>query len=154
MEAEYVKNTLEFGKEFVYFISECQKNMSIIMKSSNMKKSGEKNMKTSKEFFERLQTDNAFANEVSDKLKTKAAAGETNYKSACISLAAEYGYELTEAELDEINEKASNELSDEELGKVSGGTTPICLMIGLGTLVTAATATYVITCVRDGEDIL
>ena len=99
-------------------------------------------MKTSKEFFERLQTDSAFAKEVSEKLQAKADAGETDYKAVWISLAAEYGYELTEAELDEINEKATSELSDEELGKVAGGSTPICVLVSLGTVFSASTVVY------------
>ena len=40
-----------------------------------------------------------------------------------------YGYEVAGAELDEIYEKAAAEISDEELGKVAGGTTPTCYVM-------------------------
>ena len=81
-------------------------------------------MKTAKEFFEKLQSDEAFAKEVGKKAKEKIDAGEQDYKALWIPLAAEYGYEITDKELDKRVEAASAELSDEELGKVAGGTTP------------------------------
>ena len=78
-------------------------------------------MKTSKEFFEKLQSDEGFAQEIAEKVKAMAEAGEEDYKKVWIPVAAEYGYELTGEELDELYEKNIKELSDEELGKVSGG---------------------------------
>lgn len=89
-------------------------------------------MKTSKEFFERLQTDEDFAKEVGEKLKAKVEAGENDYKAIWIPLAAEYGYELTGEELDEM--RAKSELSEEELGKVAGGSSPACgVVLAAGT---------------------
>ena len=89
-------------------------------------------MKTSKEFFERLQTDEDFAKEVGEKLKAKVEAGEKDYKALWIPLAAEYGYELTGEELDEMC--AQTELSEEELGKVAGGSSPACgVVLAVGT---------------------
>ena len=85
---------------------------------------------TSKEFFERLQNDEEFAKEIGMKAKEKIDAGETDYKALWIPLGAEYGYELIAEELDGLNEKASESLSDEELGKVSAGCTPITGIIG------------------------
>ena len=82
-------------------------------------------MKTTKDFFERLQSDEEFAKEIGEKVKAKYDEGVTDYKELWIPLAAEYGYGLSGEELDEMYEKASGELSDEELGKVSGGATPI-----------------------------
>ena len=91
-------------------------------------------MNTSKEFFERLQNDEAFAKEIGEKAKEKIDAGEKDYKALWIPLAAEYGYELTEEELDERFEAASAELSDEELGKVAGGTTPWVVFVSSAVL--------------------
>ena len=83
-------------------------------------------MKSSKEFFERLKTDEAFAKEVGEKIQASVEAGETNdYKEILISIAGEYGYELEEDELEELYDKATAEMSEEELGKVAGGTTPV-----------------------------
>ena len=85
-------------------------------------------MNTSKEFFERLQNDEAFAKEVEEKVKEKMDAGEQDYKKFWIPLAQEFGYELTEEELDERYKAATAEISDEELGKVAGGTSPLLVM--------------------------
>ena len=92
-------------------------------------------MKTSKEFFEKLQNDEAFEQEIGTKVKEKFDAGEKDYKGIMISIASEYGYELTGEELDEMNEKLSAELSEEELGKVAGGSTPLCAGMSIVTLV-------------------
>ena len=78
-------------------------------------------MKTSKEFFERLKADEAFAKEVGEKIAAKREAGATSYYETIIPVAAELGYEVKEEELDAISEAQSSELSEEELGKVSGG---------------------------------
>jgi len=83
-------------------------------------------MKSSKEFIERLQSDEEFAEEVSLAFKQKYEAGE-DYK-AIIGIASDRGYELTEEEVDEMYDNAS-ELSEEELQKVAGGTSPGCIML-------------------------
>jgi len=102
-------------------------------------------MKTTKEFFERLQSDETFAKEISEAYKAKVEAGEQDYKAIIIPIAAEKGYELTEDELDEIYEAKCAELTEEELGKVAGGSTPICggIMLSFFTLdvLTAISAT-------------
>ena len=82
-------------------------------------------MKTAKDFLEKLQSDEAFAKEAGEKARAMIDAGEKDYKVLWGSIAAEYGYELTDEELDEWYKAASAELSDEELGKVAGGTTPL-----------------------------
>ena len=84
-------------------------------------------MKTSKEFFERLKTDEAFAKEVGEKIAAKREAGAANYYETIIPVAAELDYEVKEEELDAISEAQTSELSEEELGKVSGGGS--CLVI-------------------------
>ena len=102
-------------------------------------------MKTSKEFIERLQSDEEFAKEVAEKVREKAEAGATDYKEIWIPIAAEYGYEITGEELDELNDKALNELSVDELGKVAGGTSPgIPILVSLlGSSAVLVTATIV-----------
>ena len=84
-------------------------------------------MKTAKEFFEQLKTDEAFAKEVTEAVTAKREAGAKNYYETFIPVAAEYGYEISKEELDEVYEKQVSELSEEELGKVAGGTS--CLTV-------------------------
>ena len=100
-------------------------------------------MKTSKEFFERLQSDEEFAKEVAEKAKEKVDAGETDYKAIWIPIAAEYDYEIKGEELDELYSKATVALSEEDLGKVAGGTSPLTLTIGIAS--TVATISVAIT---------
>lgn len=95
-------------------------------------------MKTSKEFFERLQSDEAFAKEVTDAVAAKREAGATSYYETFIPVAADLGYEITKEDLDAVNAASVAELSDEELGKVAGGTscltalavTSLCTILG------------------------
>ena len=82
-------------------------------------------MKTSKEFLERLQNDESFAIAVNETAKKRLDAGEKDYKSLWKSIAEEHGYMFTDEELEERLKDLSGEMSDEELGKVAGGTTPI-----------------------------
>ena len=91
-------------------------------------------MKNSKDFFDRIAGDEAFAQEIGKKVKTKIDAGETDYKKIWIPIAEEYGYEISPDELDEMIEDAKAELSDEELTRVAGGTTPLVPSI-IGTVI-------------------
>lgn len=79
-------------------------------------------MKTSQEFWKRLAEDEVFAGLVSEEAKAKREAGASNYYETIIPIANEHGYELTAEELQAVMEKQSAELSEEELGKVAGGT--------------------------------
>ena len=108
-------------------------------------------MKTSKEFFERLQTDEVFAKEIGEKAKEKVEAGERDYKKLWIPLAEQYGYELTDEEIDEIQEKMATELSDEELGKVAGGTWTFLIMTSVYVTVISATVSLTLTMNSDGN---
>lgn len=99
-------------------------------------------MKTSKEFFERLQADEAFAKETAEKAKAMTEAGKTDYKEIWIPIAAEYGYELSGDELDEMYEKVTAEITDEELGKISGGLTPSPLILVTAVVVSGGGLTY------------
>ena len=87
-------------------------------------------MKTAKELFERLKTDEAFAKEFSEALTAKREAGAKSYYETIIPAAEERGYELSKEELDEILNAQDTELSAEELGKVAGGGSCVTLVIG------------------------
>ena len=78
-------------------------------------------MKSAKELFERLKTDEAFAKEFAEALKVKREAGAKNYYETMIPTANEFGYEVTKEDLDETMAVHEAELSPEELGKVAGG---------------------------------
>ena len=79
-------------------------------------------MKSAKEFLERLNSDPDFAKEFSQKMLEKKEAGAKDQYDAIIPIAAELGYEITADQIKKVNEAATEELSEEELGKVAGGT--------------------------------
>ena len=79
-------------------------------------------MKTAKEFTERLNSDEAFAKQVSEKVKAKKDAGAKDYTEALIPVAAELGYEITKEQVEAFLTKQSEAISEEELGKTAGGT--------------------------------
>ena len=85
-------------------------------------------MKTAKELFERLKTDETFLKEFDEALKVKREAGAKSVYETFIPAAAERGYEISKEELDEILNAQETELSAEDLGKVAGGTS--CLGVG------------------------
>ena len=109
-------------------------------------------MKTSKEFFERLLSDEEFSNEVREKVEGKARNGETDYKAIWIPVANEYGYELSGEELSEIYESATAEISDEELGKVAGGSSPLCAGAVMTVSILAFTSYVIATVVKEAKD--
>ena len=74
-------------------------------------------MKTSKELVERLQTDMDFAKKF--KTAVKQEEGTKDTFDAVISAAADLDYEVTREELEAA--AASEEMSEEELGKLAGG---------------------------------
>lgn len=80
-------------------------------------------MKTSKEFFDRLGNDPAFAEEVSRKVADLRASGVTVASEAVIPVAAEYGYEVTADQIAQKSEESTAEMSEADLGKIAGGTT-------------------------------
>ena len=95
-------------------------------------------MKTAKELFTRIQSDDAFAKEFGDKLRERKQAGSTSQYDTLIPVAAEYGYEVTESQIDAISNGIEDELSEEELGKVAGGTSCLTAL----TFVLTASAFY------------
>ena len=98
-------------------------------------------MKTSKEFIERLQSDEAFAGEIAQAIKA-GTEKDADYKSVLIAVAQEHGYKLSKEELDEM-EARYEELSDEELGKVAGGTSPVLFSALLTGVASGAFSYYV-----------
>lgn len=79
-------------------------------------------MKTAKEFFDRMSNDESFATEVTAAVQARREAGAANYYETIIPVAKEHGYEISEEELDSILQPSQEELSEDELGKVAGGT--------------------------------
>jgi len=105
-------------------------------------------MKTSKEFFERLQNDESFAKEVAEAVQAKRNAGAADYYETFIPVAADHGYEISNEDLDAIFKDRNTELSEEELGKVAGGTSCTVIssiILSISGTLASATVTYVIT---------
>lgn len=86
-------------------------------------------MKTFKDMIEDLQNDEALVEKFNEEIKTRAEAEGTEDLNGIISAAAaELGYEVKKEELDELTEAQKEVLSEEELGKVTGGSSPFCLI--------------------------
>ena len=85
-------------------------------------------MKTAKEYIERLESDKDFAAQVKEKLKAAKDAGAEDMFAAVSAAAKELGYEISPEQIKEISAQ-SEDISEEELGKVAGGTSPIILTI-------------------------
>ena len=102
-------------------------------------------MKTAKEFVERLQNDEAFVKAVNDGIEARKNAGAKDYTEALIPVAAELGYEITVEQVEALRKKQSEVISEEELGKVAGGTSCLTAAVVLGTLAAYTSATYGIT---------
>lgn len=86
-------------------------------------------MKSVKELLNDLNSNEAIAKEFADALREKREAGAHNYYETIIPVAEEMGYAVSKEELDEIIEDNSKELTEEELGKVAGGTS--CLEVSV-----------------------
>ena len=76
-------------------------------------------MKTAKEFMDKLQSDEAFATQLREKVKD----AEDKLSAIC-DFAKEQGYDINPDQLKEIIQAQSEDLSEEELGKLAGGTSP------------------------------
>ena len=99
-------------------------------------------MKTLKELIERLQSDEAFAKEYTEAVKAKQDPDVKDVYGTIIPVAAQFGYEVTKKDIDEMLASASEELSAEELGKVAGGTSLFeAVTVGSVLLVTGIVAT-------------
>lgn len=109
-------------------------------------------MKTTKEFFDRIGTDEAFAKEVNEAIAVRREAGAGSYYETIIPVAEERGYTVTAGDLDEMYSKVSAEMSEEELGKTAGGTS--CMPLGAGislsvTIITTMSVGTILTKVLD-----
>lgn len=82
-------------------------------------------MKTAKEYIERLQSDKDFAAQVKEKLKAAKDAGAEDMFAAVSAAAKELGYEISPEQLKELASQ-SEDVSEEELGKVAGGS--VCII--------------------------
>ena len=85
-------------------------------------------MKTAKEYVERMRGDKAFAAQMNEKVKALLDAGEKDAFSAVSKAAKELGYEISPEQVREIN-KPNEDVSEEELGKLAGGTSCIALTV-------------------------
>ena len=83
-------------------------------------------MKTAKEYVERMHSDKEFAAQLIEKVKAVRAAGEKDIFVAISKAARELGYEVSPEQVMEIN-KSGEDISEEELGKIAGGTS--CIQI-------------------------
>ncbi len=102
-------------------------------------------MKTAKDFFEDVKSDKDLAAKVGEELKIKLNGKTDDDAVAAVfsEVAADNGYELTPEDIKEYSEDLSTELTDEDLGKVSGGSLFV-LTMGL-TMVSIFSATITIT---------
>ena len=82
-------------------------------------------MKTAKEYIERMQSDKDFATLMREKINAAKDAGAEDMFAAVSAAAKEQGYEISPEQLKEIANQ-SEDVSEEELGKVAGGT--ICVI--------------------------
>ena len=105
-------------------------------------------MKAFRELIEDLQKDEALAAKFSEAVNAKAedAGKEEDPFGAIAEIAAEFGYEADPEELKELAVEQQENLSEEELGKVAGGSSPFCIATAsvLTTLVSAVSVSKII----------
>ena len=77
-------------------------------------------MKTAKEYIERVQSDKDFVAQMMEKVKAAKDAGAEDLFAAISAAAKELGYEVSPEQVKEISDQ-SEDVSEEELGKVAGG---------------------------------
>lgn len=95
-------------------------------------------MQDAKTFFDRLKSDEAFAEEFSKKVSATGNTDPKDVHEAVIATAAEYGYEVTQADIDDFVGQYGEELSEDELGKVAGGTLGVLISLFVTSIVTSA----------------
>ena len=81
-------------------------------------------MKTAKEYIERMQSDKEFAAQVKEKVKAAKDAGAEDLFAVTSAAAKELGYEISAEQLKEIVASSSEDISEEELSMVAGGSIP------------------------------
>lgn len=102
-------------------------------------------MKTAKEFVERLQSDGDFAAKVNEQLLALGDAGEADIIAATCKVAEAEDYEITPAQLKELTDVQTRELSEDELDKVAGGSLTTTLEMFSIYAITAATVSAATT---------
>ena len=93
-------------------------------------------MKTAKEYIERMQSDKDFAAQIAEKIKAAKDAGAEDLFAAASAAAKELGYEVSPEQVKEISAQ-SEDVSEEELGKVAGGSvcTPFLITLTIDTII-------------------
>ena len=103
-------------------------------------------MKTAEELFERLKTDEVFAKEFGEALTAKREAGAKNYYETIIPAGEERGYAVTKEDIDAFIKSQDTDLSEDELGRVAGGSCALFTLIAGTVMVTGCAAlTYVMS---------
>ena len=108
-------------------------------------------MKTAKEYIERMRSDKEFAAQMSEKVKALQEAGEKDVFGAVSKAAKELGYEISPEQVKEIN-KPNEDISEEELGKLAGGTSCIPFTVSVTVLASVASgigASAIVTALED-----
>ncbi len=100
---------------------------------------------TTKEFYDRVQNDPEFAEELQQKVAAQAGSGDKDPKEVIVQLASEYGYDVDTEEITRIYEDQASELNDEELGKVAGGTFAVLISLFVTSLVSSGGLSGAIT---------
>ncbi len=95
-------------------------------------------MKTSKEFFENLKKDAAFAKQIQAAIEKKREAGAKTMYEAVIPVAAEAGYEVKTEDIDSLIKQYDGEISEEELGKIAGGFACVIVIMSVMFTISAA----------------
>ena len=103
-------------------------------------------MKTAKEYIERMQSDKAFFAQMGEKVKAAKDAGAEDLFAAASAAAKELGYEISPEQVKEITGQ-SEDISEEDLGKVAGGTSCLGLMTPI--LMSTVSATIGISAIFD-----
>ena len=77
-------------------------------------------MKTAKEYIERMQTDKEFGAQMQQKILAAKQAGAEDLFAAASAAAKELGYDISPEQIREFSDQGED-ISDEELGKLAGG---------------------------------
>ena len=101
-------------------------------------------MKTAKEYIERMRSDKDFAAQMNEKTRALLDAGEKDAFAAVSRAAKELGYELSPEQVREINLE-NEDISEEELGKLAGGTARLTNVIPDPAITLTAPSSYFIT---------
>lgn len=87
-------------------------------------------MKTAKEYIERMQADKEFGEQMKQKILAAKQAGAEDLFAAASAAAKELGYDISPEQIREFSDQGED-ISDEELGKLAGGTSCTPAIAGL-----------------------